>query len=130
MKSETFTVDGNHDKERLIVWLGFLMIAIILGSTFRAGQLREEAREKYMREQIVTAKGTVLNADCSFDPKSGKVSCTELVVIYPNGFGVDETRTFAFEGTITTTKNIPNIGSTVLVGWNKKTPDNAYVMSS
>lgn len=119
---------AKDDRKRFIVWLGFLLLMLIVYCLVRSRQKREEAYEEYKKRQIVVVRGTVLNADCSFDPRSGIVTCNELLVTYPGPDGETANRAFHFEGHLESMDAVPQIGSSVLVSWNRKTPQNAYVM--
>lgn len=91
------------------------------------GRRRERARAKYAEENVVIVRGTVLLADVSYDPDTRAIECRQLVVRYP-GFR-DEPVVRSFSGSGAMLERVPQIGSTVLVAWNRVDPSVAYVRS-
>lgn len=90
---------------------------------------REQAYEAYKRDRVIVKTGTVLQADCSFDPTTNTVACQDLIVTYQGENGEDATRTFTFGGDASQLDAIPQIGSRVLVAWTKGAESLAYVAS-
>lgn len=124
----------NNDKERFVVWLGFGFVFLLIACTFWSSSQRDQEYEDYKKRQITIVKGTVLNADCSFDPQTGVIECGDLIVVYPSSDIVgpdtyDITKSFRYAGTLLSMDKVPQVGTTVLVSWNKNHPETAYLMS-
>ena len=123
-------MSNDNEHQRFWTWIGLLFVVMVLYCFYCNSQHRDLAKEAFKRKNIVLVKGTVMHADCNFDPTSGKVECRELVVMYPNENNtLTNTKSFQYESTIQKIDKVPQIGMTVLVSWNRKEPENAYVMA-
>lgn len=127
----------SREVQRFGVWAGFAICFFIAMALYFNAQRREKRHEEWKRREIVIVRGTVLRADCSFDPTnagSGTVKCENLLVVFPLGPpGSDKeneetTQSFTSSFDLENIDSVPQIGNQVLVSWNKNTPKDRLVM--
>lgn len=115
---------------RFWAWIFFTAVCLALYCFVCTAQQRALAADEYKRQNIVVVKGTVMHADCTFDPATQTIECTQLIVMYPGVDGNNVTKTFEYAATAPNIQKVPQIGMTVLVSYTRTAPDTtAYVMS-
>lgn len=105
----------------VILLLFFISLGIALHD-------RKAAKQRIQHEQITTTTGTVLHAECTFDPATKIVQCDSLVVQYRDPSDTLQTRTFVLRAHMNSLAGVPQIGSRVVVSWPNAYPENVQVM--
>lgn len=122
-------MDTTNTHRQFWAWIFVLIICLVLYCFICSAQNRTLAAEEYKQKNIVIVRGTVLHADCTFDPTTQAIHCSNLAVTYADKHGNDVTRTFSYEGTAENIQKVPQIGMSVLVSYTRTDPETAYVMA-
>lgn len=115
------------DQRKLRAWVGVVVVLLVIAAVILIRKRKEDQQEKALRDRYIIVDGTVLAAGCPLDPTGNSMKCGELVVRYNDTDDQLHIRSFNQPILNSQLTVVPQIGSRVLVSYDREDPEQAIV---